>query len=80
MGGEGKCVRFWRESPKERDHSEIRVVDGMGSEWILVRLAGGGGGGWVELIQLTQNRVWWRAVVSAVMKLRFLPPWGWLVS
>jgi hypothetical protein len=31
--------------PKERDHSEDRGVDGrMGLEWILVRLAGEGGG------------------------------------
>jgi hypothetical protein len=34
--------RFWCESPKERGHSEDRVVDGiMGTEWILRRLAGG---------------------------------------
>jgi hypothetical protein len=37
-----KCKRFWWESPKEIDHSEDQGVDGrMGSEWILVRLAGG---------------------------------------
>jgi hypothetical protein len=37
-------TRFWQESPKERDHSEDRGVDGrMGLEWILERLAGGGG-------------------------------------
>jgi hypothetical protein len=41
----GKCRRFWWESLKERDHSEHRGVDGrMGSEWLLGRLAGGGGG------------------------------------
>jgi hypothetical protein len=35
-----KCTRFWWESPKGRDHSEDRVVDGrMGSELILGRLA-----------------------------------------
>jgi hypothetical protein len=34
--------RFRLESPKERDHSEDRGVDGMmGSELILGRLAGG---------------------------------------
>jgi hypothetical protein len=28
-----KCTKFWWESPKERNHSEDRVVDGrMGSE------------------------------------------------
>jgi hypothetical protein len=42
-GGE-KRTRFWRESPKERDHLDDQGVDGrMGSEWILGRLAGGGG-------------------------------------
>jgi hypothetical protein len=36
----GQCVRVWCESPKERDHSEDRSVDGRrGSEWILGRLA-----------------------------------------
>jgi hypothetical protein len=38
----GKCTRVWWESPKERDHSEDRGVDGrMGSEWILGILAEG---------------------------------------
>jgi hypothetical protein len=37
-------TRFWRESPKERDHWEDQGVGGkMGSEWILGRLAWGGG-------------------------------------
>jgi hypothetical protein len=37
----GKCTGFGRESQKERDHLENRDVEGrMGSEWILVRLAG----------------------------------------
>jgi hypothetical protein len=36
-----KCKRSSWESPKEIDHSEDQGVDGrMGSEWILVRLAG----------------------------------------
>jgi hypothetical protein len=31
-----KYTRFWWESPKNRDHSEDRGVDGrLGSEWIL---------------------------------------------
>jgi hypothetical protein len=37
-----KCTRFWWESPKERDHSEDRGVDGrMGSQWILSILTEG---------------------------------------
>jgi hypothetical protein len=39
-----KCTRFWWESPRERDHLEDQGVGGkMGSEWILGRLAWGGG-------------------------------------
>jgi hypothetical protein len=38
----GKCVRFRWESQKERDYLKDQGVDRvMGSEWILVRLAGG---------------------------------------
>jgi hypothetical protein len=44
MEKERKCTRFWWESPRERDYSEDRGVDGrMGAKWILGRLAGGGG-------------------------------------
>jgi hypothetical protein len=43
----------------------------MGSEWILGRLAWGGGEDW---IRVAQDRDRWRAVVSAVMNLRFLAP------
>jgi hypothetical protein len=36
MGEEKKCTGFWWESPKERDYSEDKGVDGrMGSEWML---------------------------------------------
>jgi hypothetical protein len=36
------CTRFWWESSKERHHSEDHgVVERMGSEWILGRLAWG---------------------------------------
>jgi hypothetical protein len=63
-----KCVRFWWESPKERDHSEDQGVGGrMGSEWILGRLAAG-----VDWIRLVQDRDRCRDVVSAVMNLRVL--------
>jgi hypothetical protein len=41
-----KCTRFLWESPKERDQLEDQGVGGkMGSEWILGRLAWGGGCG-----------------------------------
>jgi hypothetical protein len=66
-----KCTRFWWESPKESDHSEDQGVGGkMVSEWILGRLAWGV----VDWIRLAQDRDRWRAVVSAVMNLRFLAP------
>jgi hypothetical protein len=61
---------FWWESPKERDHSEDRGINGrMGSEWIFGRLRGD-----VEWIQVAQDRDRWRAVVKTVMKLRVLAP------
>jgi hypothetical protein len=59
-----------RESPKEGDHSEDRIVDGMGSEWILGRLAGV-----VEWIQLAQDMDQWRVLVNIAMDLRVLAPW-----
>jgi hypothetical protein len=34
------------------------------------------GGGGVDWIRLAQDRDRWRAVVSAVMNLRVLPPWS----
>jgi hypothetical protein len=65
-----KCTRLWWESPKERVHWEDQGVgEKMGSEWILGRLAWGGG---VDWIRLSQDRDRWRAVVSAVMNLRVL--------
>jgi hypothetical protein len=63
-----KWTRFWWESPKEKDRGIDRR---MGLERALGRLAGGGGGEW---IQLAQERDPWRAVVNAVMNLRVLAP------
>jgi hypothetical protein len=61
------CIRFWWESPKERDHSEDRDVGGkMGSEWILGILAG------ADWIQLARDRDRWRALVNTVMNIQFL--------
>jgi hypothetical protein len=34
--------------PKGKDHLEDQGTDGMGSKWILWRLAGGGGGGGLD--------------------------------
>jgi hypothetical protein len=42
MRGEKNVLRFWWKISRERDHSEDRDIDGMGSEWILGRLGGGG--------------------------------------
>jgi hypothetical protein len=70
-----KYLRFWREIPKERDHSEDRRVDGrMGSKWIW--RSGDLVTGWrgVERIQLAHDRNRWRAAVNAVMNLRCLAP------
>jgi hypothetical protein len=40
MGEERNVYKIWWESPKERDFSEVRGVDGStGSEWILGKLA-----------------------------------------
>jgi hypothetical protein len=37
-----KCARFWWESPKDRDHSENRGVDGrIGSKRIMEIFASG---------------------------------------
>jgi hypothetical protein len=68
MGEERKCARFKWKSPKKRDHSEDRGVDGrMGSGRILGRLAGG-----CEFSWLRRNR--WRALANVVRNLRGLVP------
>jgi hypothetical protein len=66
-----KCTGFGWESAKEKVHLEDKVIDGrMGSKGILGRLVVG-----VDWIPLAQDRDRWRAVVNAVMNLRFLAPW-----
>jgi hypothetical protein len=70
-----RCTGFWWESPKEKDLLEDQGVDGRtGSKWTLGRLAGGGGGGWVEWIHLAEDGKRWRAVVNEVMNLWVLAP------
>jgi hypothetical protein len=52
-----KCTRFWWESPKERDHSEDRGINGIRMDRREI--------GWrVKWIQLAQDRNWWRAIVN----------------
>jgi hypothetical protein len=78
LGEERKVYKVSVGRPKERSHSEDRDVDGrMGAEYILVRLANGGGGGGVELVQ-DRNR--WRAIVNVVTNLRFLAPQSYVIS
>jgi hypothetical protein len=61
-GKDRKGTSFWRESPKERDHSEDR---GVGFGW-----------GWrgVEWIDVAQNWDRWYSLVSVETKLPFLVP------
>jgi hypothetical protein len=71
-----KCPGFMWGSPKERDHSEDRDVDGrIESEWILGRLAGG-----VEWIQLAQDRDRWRALVNTLLNLRVVEQRSYLFT
>jgi hypothetical protein len=62
------CTRFWCESPKERDRSEDQGVDGIRMDVREIGLRS------VNCIRLAQDWDRWRAVVSAVMNLRVLPP------
>jgi hypothetical protein len=70
-GTHGRGEKHVQESPTKKDHLKNQgVVGRMGSKWTLERLVGGR----VEWIHLAQDRDRWRAVVNAVMKLRFLMP------
>jgi hypothetical protein len=70
--GRRKRTGFWWKNPKGRDHLEDQGVGGRtGSEWLLGRVAGGGG---IERIQLAQDRGKWRALVNTVMNLQVLAP------
>jgi hypothetical protein len=70
MGEGNNMYRVLVGKPREKEHLEDQGVDGrMGLKWTLGRLVGG-----VEWIHLAQDRDRWRAVVSAVMKVRVLAP------
>jgi hypothetical protein len=59
-----KCIGFWWETQKDRDHLEYRGVDGMMGSGNDLRMIGLGS---VEWIQLAQFKGRWRALVNTVM-------------
>jgi hypothetical protein len=66
-GKRESCTGFWWENLRERDQREDPGIDGkiiLG--WIFRNLGCGG----MDWIGLAQDRERWRAIVSAVMKLR----------
>jgi hypothetical protein len=67
----GECTRFWFLEPEGKrplERPRHRWDDGIRMDLREIGLGG------VDWIRLTQNRDWWRAVVSAVMNLRVLAP------
>jgi hypothetical protein len=59
---------FWWGNLRERDHLEYPGIDGkIILRWIFRKLDVGG----MDWIQLAQDRDRWRALVNAVMNLRF---------
>jgi len=61
------CTGFWWGNLRERDHLEDPDIDGkIILRWIFRKLNGG-----MYWIDLAQNRDRWRALVNAVMNLRF---------
>jgi len=63
-GGEERCIQG---SGGERDHLEDQGLDGRILNWIL-RKWDGGVNDWFDLVP---DRSRWRALVNAVMNLRF---------
>jgi hypothetical protein len=62
----GKCTRFWRESLKERGHSEdqkCRWENGIRMDLTKI------GWGSADWIRVTYDRDRWRAVVNAMKNL-----------
>jgi hypothetical protein len=68
---ERRMHRFRWESPKERDHSEDRGIEGR------IDQIGCGG---VEWMQLAQDRDWLRALMNTVMNLCWLVPRSYFYS
>jgi hypothetical protein len=66
---------FWWESPRDRVHLEDKAQmggcdqNGPQADWL----------GGVDWIHLGHDRDRWRAVVNAVMNLRVMAPWSYLV-
>jgi hypothetical protein len=69
-GAEGEVhTGFWWGNLKERDHLEDPGVDGRIMLRSFFRKWDGGGG--MDWIDLAQDRDRWRALVNAVMNVRF---------
>jgi len=73
-------MKFWSENLKGRDHLEdLGIGERIILEWILKHMEWKG----VDWMELSQDKVQWRALVNAVMKLRvpqkagdFLTSWA----
>jgi hypothetical protein len=72
MGEERKLYKVFMEKPKGKrplGRPRYRWEDGIRMDLMAIGVGG------VDWIRLAQDRDWWWAVVSAVMKLRVLTLW-----
>jgi hypothetical protein len=76
MGEERKVYKVFLGKPEGK--GPLRRPRHRWEDGIRMNLREIGLGG-VDWIRLAQGRVWWRAVLSAVMNLRVLAPRSWLV-